>query len=85
MVSSYSQDAVFCKATGDCVKGPVAIAARHSEALRADHDLAYESGEAETHFLDGAVRKGRFSTVWKLQPDGHWKIFRNVSLSAPSS
>ncbi len=100
IVSSYSQDSVFCSAAGDCVKGPVAIAALYREVivkfgrtmnafvrsggLRVDHDLAYESGEAEAHFSSGAVRKGRYSTVWKRQPDGHWKIFRNMSLSPPS-
>jgi len=83
------------------MRGPVAIAALykeiivtfgiataasvHSEALRVDHDLTFESGEAETHFLNGTVRKGRFSTVWKLQPDGHWKIFRNMSLAVPGT
>ncbi len=100
IVSSYSQDSVFCSATGDCVKGPTAIAVLYREVilkfgratnafvrsggLHVDHDLAYESGEAEAHFPTGAVRKGRYSTVWKLQPDGHWKIFRNLSLSPPS-
>lgn len=32
--------------------------------------MGNESGYAEAHFLNGAVRKGRFSTVWKLQDDG---------------
>jgi ketosteroid isomerase-like protein len=98
IVSSYSQDSVNCNAAGDCVKGPAAVAAQYkeviarfgratsgfvrSETLHVDHDLAYESGYAEAHFPDGAVRKGRFSTVWKRQDDGHWKIFRNVSLPA---
>ncbi len=101
VVSSYAEDSVFCSAAGDCVKGQVAIAALYkdviskfgramgasvrSAALRVDHDLAYESGDAEAHFNNGVVRKGRFSTVWKLQPDGHWKIFRNMSLPAPGS
>lgn len=100
MVSSYSQDSVFCNAAGDCVKGPAAIEALYrevisrfgratdafvrSDGLRVDHDLAYESGSAEAHFPNGAVRKGRYSTVWKLESDGHWKIFRNMSLSPPS-
>ena len=53
-----------------------------SETLHVDHELAYESGYAEAHFLNGAVLKGRFSTVWKRQDDGHWKIFHNVSLPA---
>ncbi len=101
IVRAYAQDAVFCGATGDCIKGPAAIAEQykavlakygrateatvHSAGLRVDHDLAYESGDAEAHFPNGVVRKGRFSTVWKLQPDGHWKIFRNLSLAPPSS
>jgi ketosteroid isomerase-like protein len=96
IVSSYSQNSVNCNAAGDCVKGPMAVAAQYkeiiarfgratscfvrSETLHVDHDLAYESGYAEAYFLNGAVRRGRFSTVWKLQGDGHWKIFRNVSL-----
>src|SRR6266516_1044226 len=98
IISSYSQDSVNCNAAGDCVKGPMAVAAQYkeviarfgretsgfvrSETLRVDHDLAYESGYAEARFLNGAVRKGRFSTVWKREADGHWKIFRNVSLPA---
>jgi ketosteroid isomerase-like protein len=53
-----------------------------SETLHVDHDLAYESGYAEARFLNGAVCRGRFSTVWKRQDDGHWKIFRNISLPA---
>jgi ketosteroid isomerase-like protein len=99
IVLGYSQDSVNCSVTGECVKGTAAIVAQyqqviasfgratsasvHTEALRVDHDLAYESGYAEAHFSNGAVRKGRFSTVWKLQPDGHWKVFRNMSLPAP--
>ncbi len=96
IVSGYSQDSVNCDAAGDCVKGRMAVAAQYqevisrfgratsgfvrSETLHVDHDLAYESGYAEAHFLNGTIRRGRFSTVWKLQDDGHWKIFRNISL-----
>jgi uncharacterized protein (TIGR02246 family) len=99
VVAVYARDCVHCSAAGDCVSGPDAAAAQYreviaklgratsafvrSEALRVDHDLAYESGYAEAHFPGGAVRKGRFSTVWKLQGDGHWKIFRNMSLPPP--
>jgi ketosteroid isomerase-like protein len=98
IVSSYSQDSVNCNAGGDCVKGPMAVAVQYkeviakfgraasgfvrSETLHVDHDLAYESGYAEAHFLNGAVRRGRFSTAWKRQDDGHWKIFRNISSPA---
>ncbi len=100
IVSSYAHDSVFCNAAGDCVKGQPAVLAIYreliakfgratrafvsSDGLRADHDLAYEVGAAEAHFPNGAVRKGRYSTVWKLQPDGHWKILRNMSLLPPN-
>ncbi len=98
IVSSYSEDSVNCNAAGDCVKGLMAVAGQYkeviarfgratsgfvrSEMLHVDHNLAYESGYAEARFLNGAVRKGRFSTVWKREGDGHWKIFRNISLQA---
>jgi ketosteroid isomerase-like protein len=98
IVSGYSQDSINCNAAGDCVKGLMAVTAQYkeviarfgraasafvrSETLHVDHDLAYESGYAEAHFLNGAVLNGRFSTVWKRQSDGHWKIFRNLSLPA---
>lgn len=96
IAAAYADDSVHCGPTGDCVKGRKAAAAQYreviaklgratdgfvrSESLRVDHDLAYESGYAEAHFAHGMVRSGRFSTVWKLQGDGHWKIFRNLSL-----
>jgi ketosteroid isomerase-like protein len=101
VVESYAQDSIYCNWKGDCVKGPVALAARYkeildkfgkaddatvrSETLHVDHDLAYESGYSEARFSGGALVAGRFSTVWRLQPDGHWRIFRNMSLSAPGS
>jgi len=52
---------------------------------KADHDLAYESGYAEAHFLNGVVRKGRFSTVWKRQSDGQWKGNVLAHLAAKSA
>ncbi len=96
MARSYAADAVFCGPTGDCITGSAAITAHYeevvrrfgravaaavqSQALRVDGDLAFESGRARARFSDGRALAGRFSTVWKRQPDGHWKIFRNLSL-----
>ncbi len=93
---SYAPDGVFCGATGDCIRGSDAITAHYedvvhrlgravdasveSAALRVDGDLAYESGRARAVFPGGRVLQGRYSTVWKRQPDGHWKIFRNMAL-----
>lgn len=97
MAAPYADDAVFCTAAGQCVKGPAAITVLYrerlaksgpaiagsisSDGLRVDHDLAYESGAAELRFRDGKVAAGRFSTVWQLRPNGHWKILRNMSLA----
>jgi ketosteroid isomerase-like protein len=74
IISSYSQDSVNCNAAGDCVKGPMAVAAQYkeviarfgratsgfvrSETLHVDHDLAYESGYAEARFLNGVSVRG---------------------------
>jgi len=96
IAAAYADDSIHCSAAGDCVRGREAAAGQYkdviakfgratdafvrSESLRVDHDLAYESGYAEAHFANGMVRNGRFSTVWKIQGDGHWKIFRNLSL-----
>ena len=97
-VAGFAADAVSCGASGECASGTAAIAAVYrdvlarfgratnasvrSEMLHVDHDLAYESGAAGAHFPHGHLLAGRFSTVWKLQPDGHWKIYRNMSLPA---
>lgn len=96
LASSYGDDAVNCGPTGDCDRGKAAIVAHYrgvittmgratnasvrSESLHVDHDLAYESGYAEAHFPGDRVLKGRFSTVWRQQANGHWKIFRNMAL-----
>ncbi len=98
IVAAYASDSVNCTADGQCVRGPAATEEQyenmirkygrakggfvHSETLHVDHDLAYESGTAEALFANGVKRSGRFSTVWKRQRDGHWKIFRNLSLPA---
>ncbi len=48
-------------------------------------DLAVETGafawtfEAKTG--GGVVRKGKYLTVWKRQPDGSWKILRDINNS----
>jgi uncharacterized protein (TIGR02246 family) len=54
-----------------------------SKSLVVDGDLAYESGYAEVGSVkEGkpSVRGGRYLTVWQRQPDGDWKIIRNVVL-----
>jgi uncharacterized protein (TIGR02246 family) len=49
-----------------------------------DGDLAYEWGHSEFHFAGKPggpkARIGRYLAVWKHQPDGGWKLFRNLGL-----
>jgi len=48
-----------------------------------DGDFAYESGYGEVTSPGAGkpiARGGRYLTVWARQPDGDWKILRNVVL-----
>jgi len=49
-----------------------------------DRDLAYEWGHSDFQFAGkpGGPRQraGRYLAVWKRQPDGGWKLFRNLGL-----
>ena len=49
-----------------------------------DGDLAYEWGHSEFHFAGKPsgpkARVGRYLAVWKRQPDGGWKLLRNLGL-----
>jgi len=63
--------------------GPASTTKIESRSLVRDGDMAYESGYAEV----GVVRQGkpvtrgsRYLTVWQAQPDGAWKILRNIVL-----
>jgi uncharacterized protein (TIGR02246 family) len=54
-----------------------------SKRLVVDGEMAYESGYGEaTMKKEGKsiVSGGRFLTVWQRQPDGDWKIVRNIVL-----
>ncbi len=96
IAATYAPNAVNCAPDGQCVSGRAAIqqqlAARISSMGRArnasvsmtslmrDRDLAYEWGFAEAAFAGGRPLRGRYVTVWQHQPDGTWKILRNMSL-----
>lgn len=49
-----------------------------------DGDLAYEWGHSEFHFAGKPggpkARVGRYLAVWERQPDGGWKLLRNIGL-----
>jgi len=93
---AYAPDSVFCDTQGVCTTGHDAIEAmtaarlaktgamKHAEAhsLRRieDQGLVYEWGEATLVSAEGKTRGGRYFTVWQRQPDGRWKILRNLVL-----
>jgi len=96
VVAAYGPDAVFCTAGGKCYSGldaitamtravlaahgPAKSAAAHTTRLVEDRGYIYEWGQAKIVDAAGAARGGSYFTIWKQQPDGHWKIFRNIVL-----
>jgi len=63
--------------------GPAKSAKIDSKNLIVDGEFAYESGDGEIgSLIDGklTINGGRFLTVWQRQPDGEWKITRNIVL-----
>ena len=86
--------AVDCGPEGNCVKGRPALEKQAKEDMakfgRADSAsvdsigavqqgrYVYEWGEAKAHFPNGKSILDRYLTVWQEQPDGTWKVFRNL-------
>jgi ketosteroid isomerase-like protein len=94
IAATYTPDAVDCGPAGDCIRGRVAIEKHMAEGLarfgNADSArvntagsvqqgrFVYEWGQAEAHFPSGKEIVDRYLTAWQKQPDGSWKIFRNL-------
>jgi ketosteroid isomerase-like protein len=92
--ATYTPDAVDCSAQGDCITGRTAIEEhmKHEMAKLGKADSAsvisigsvqqgsfvYEWGQAEVTFLTGSKVVDRYLTAWREEPDGTWKIFRNL-------
>jgi ketosteroid isomerase-like protein len=96
IAATYTDSAVDCAATGECVKGRAAIEdhimARIAKLGRAtaasatslgsvqQGDFVYEWGRSEVTFANGQKVAHRYLTVWQRQPEGAWKIFRNMPI-----
>jgi ketosteroid isomerase-like protein len=96
IATTYAENALDCAATGECVKGRAAIEdymrARIAKLGRASFaaatslgsvqqgDFVYEWGRSEVSFDDGQKVAHRYLTVWQRQPEGVWKIFRNMPI-----
>jgi ketosteroid isomerase-like protein len=92
----YAADVLDCGPKGDCVNGREAVVAKFkarfaksgaakSASVRSaghtrDGEFAYEWGAADFTDADGKTYTGRFLTVWRHEPDGSWKICRNIVL-----
>jgi ketosteroid isomerase-like protein len=96
IAAAYAEDALDCSANGDCIKGRAAVEARMKERFlqygRAaaasvasagavqQGDFVFEWGRADAAYADGRKIGGRYLTVWQKQPNGEWKIFRNMAI-----
>lgn len=98
IAATYTEDAVDCSPTGECIRGRLLIERHMTTQLKRmgrarsasvkswgsteQGDFVYEWGEAEATFGGGKRLVERYLTAWQRQPDGTWKIFRNMVISS---
>lgn len=101
IVDTYAENAVDCGSTGECLSGRLQIAQHLQKQLAANGrarsaavdswgtsqhgSFVYEWGQAEATFDDGKHLAEKYLTVWQLQKDGSWKIFRNMVIPYSTS
>ena len=89
-----AEGAIDCSPEGNCIRGRSALDEHANQEMaklgKADSAsvismgsvqrgrYVYEWGEAKAHFQNGKSILDRYLTVWQEQPDGTWKIFRNL-------
>jgi ketosteroid isomerase-like protein len=94
IIATYAEDAVDCGPEGECFSGREEIeqhmTAQLSKLGRArsasveswgsteQGNFTYEWGQAEATFDSAKKLVEKYLTVWQRQPDGSWKIFRNL-------
>lgn len=92
--ATYAVDAVDCNSAGECIRGRSDIerhikaqlasmgrarsAGVKSVGSTQQGNFVYEWGEAKATFAGGRELIDRYLTAWQKQPDGTWKIFRNM-------
>jgi ketosteroid isomerase-like protein len=94
IIATYAEGAVDCGPTGECFRGRLAIERHMKAQLASSGparsasvktwgssqqgNFAYEWGQAEATFSSGKHLVESYLTAWQKQPDGSWKIFRNM-------
>jgi ketosteroid isomerase-like protein len=94
IIATYTEDAVDCGPTGECLRGRVQIERQMTTQLASlgrarsaavktwgsteQGSFVYEWGQAEATFVSGKKLVEKYLTAWQKQPDGTWKIFRNM-------
>jgi ketosteroid isomerase-like protein len=94
IIATYTEDAVDCGPSGECLRGRVQIERQMTTQLASlgrarsaavktwgsteQGSFVYEWGQAEATFVSGKKLVEKYLTAWQKQPDGTWKIFRNM-------
>lgn len=94
ILATYTDNAVDCGPSGECVRGQLRIKQHMKTQLASlgrartavvttwgssqQGGFAYEWGQAEATYADDKRLIDKYLTVWQQQPDGSWKIFRNL-------
>ncbi len=94
IVATYAEHSVDCGPSGACLSGRASIeqhmktdyaklgratsASVASWGATQSGDFVYEWGQAQATFPGNRNIVDKYLTVWKCQPDGSWKIFRNL-------
>lgn len=94
LVPGNTVDSVDCSPEGKCIRGRAALGEHMKEEMtnlgKADSAsvvsmgsvqqgrYVYEWGVAKAHFPNEKSVVDRYLTVWQKQPDGSWKVFRNL-------
>jgi ketosteroid isomerase-like protein len=94
IMATYAEYAVDCGPTGECIRGRLQIERQMTTQLASlgrarsamvktwgsteQGSFIYEWGHAEATFSSGKKLVEKYLTAWQKQPDGTWKIFRNM-------
>jgi ketosteroid isomerase-like protein len=94
ILATYTEEAVDCGPSGECFKGKSQIMQHMKAQLASlgrarsavvkswgstqRGSFAYEWGQAEATYAGDKKLIDKYLTVWQQQPDGSWKIFRNL-------